>query len=88
MATTTVGVRLDRETQQRLEVLGKLRDRSPHYLMKSAIERFLDVEEALENERKVVKERWAKYELTGESVDHDDVKAWAASIHQGEDRIR
>ena len=33
------------------EALGKARDRSPHYLMKSAIKRFLEVEEALEAER-------------------------------------
>ena len=80
MANSTIGVRLSEETQRRLERLGKTKDRSPHYLMKAAIERFLDEEEALEAERKIVRERWERFELTGETVDHDEVKAWAATL--------
>ena len=80
MANSTMGVRLNDETRHRLEALGKARDRTPHYLMKAAVERFLDVEDALEAERQLVKSRWEKYELTGETVDHADVKAWAASL--------
>lgn len=85
MASSTMGVRLNEETKDRLEALGKARDRTPHYLMKAAVERFLEVEEALEAERKIVKSRWEKYELTGETVDHKDVKAWAASVRPSED---
>lgn len=80
MANATMGVRLSEETQQRLEALGKARDRSPHYLMKNAVERFLETEEALEAERQIVQSRWEKYELTGETVDHAEVEAWAASV--------
>jgi predicted transcriptional regulator len=80
MVNSTMGVRLSEDTQRRLEALGKLRDRTPHYLMKAAVERFLEVEEALEAERQLVKSRWQKYELTGEAVDHEDVKAWATSL--------
>ena len=80
MASATMGVRLNEKTQHRLEALGKARDRTPHYLMKTAIERFLEVEEALETERQIVKTRWEKFELTGEAVDHSDVEAWAASV--------
>ena len=80
MANSTMGVRLSEDIQHRLEALGKVRDRTPHYLMKSAVERFLEVEEALETERQLVKTRWQKFELTDETVDHADVKAWAASL--------
>jgi len=80
MPNSTVGVRLSDETQQRLERLGQARDRSPHYLMKAAIEQFLDREEALEAERQLVRERWARYELTGETVAHADVRTWAESL--------
>ncbi len=80
MANSTLGVRLNENTRYRLEALSKARDRTPHYLMKTAIERFLDVEEALESERQLVKSRWEKYELTGETVDQADVKAWADSL--------
>ena len=68
-------VRLSEETRIRLEALSKARDRTPHYLMKAAIERYLDAEESLEAERRLVWARWKKFELTGEAVDHEDVKA-------------
>ena len=80
MANSTMGVRLTEETQHRLETLGKARDRTPHYLMKSAIEQFLEVEEASEAEHQLVKSRWKEFELTGETIDHADVKAWVASL--------
>ena len=83
MANSTMGVRLNENTRHRLEALSKARDRTPHYLMKAAVERFLDVEEALESERQLVKSRWEKYELTGETVDHEDVKTWAANLNAG-----
>lgn len=84
MTRTTMGVRLTEETQHRLATLGKARDRSLHCLMKAAVERFLDTEEALESERELVKSRWEKYELSGETVDHADVESWAASIRSDE----
>ena len=68
-------VRLSEQTRNRLETLSKARDRTPHYLMKAAIERYLDTEETLEAERRVVLARWKKFELTGETVNHEDVKA-------------
>ena len=43
MTTNTMGVRLNKDIRHRLEALGKIRDRSPHYLMKEAIERYLDI---------------------------------------------
>ena len=37
MDTTTMGVKLDRETRDRLQKLGKARNRSAHWLMREAI---------------------------------------------------
>lgn len=80
MANSTIGVRLSEDTQQRLEKLGKAKDRSPHYLMKIAIEKFLDAEEADQAEYALTLERWNKFELTGETISHQDVTAWAANL--------
>ena len=76
MATNTLGVRLDDETQHRLKALGEARDRSPHYLMKEAVARYLDREEAELAELKLMNERWERYEITGEAIDHADVEKW------------
>jgi predicted transcriptional regulator len=54
--------------------------------MKAAIQQFLDREEALEVERQLVRERWARYELTGETVAHADVQAWAEALGQPGDQ--
>lgn len=80
MVKPTVGIRLDEQTQKRLKQLGDRRDRSPHYLMKEAVEVYLDREEEIEAERALLADRWEKYELTGESISHNDVKTWAKSL--------
>jgi len=80
MPNPTVAIRLDEETQDRLKTLGRLRDRSPHYLMREAVERYLTIEEAVEAERTLMRERWRRYELTGEALAHNDVKAWAERL--------
>lgn len=77
-------VRLSEDTRNRLEALSKARDRTPHYLMKAAIVRFLDAEEALEAERRLVLARWKKFELTGETANHEDVKALTSGFRTTE----
>ena len=77
-------VRLSEDTRNRLEALGKARDRTPHYLMKTAIERFVEAEETLEAERRLVLARWEKFELTGETVNHGDVKALTSGLQTSE----
>jgi predicted transcriptional regulator len=81
MAQSTVGLRLDGDIQKRLKSLGKLRDRSPHYLMKEAVEKYLASEEAIESEKKLMQSRWEQYELTGETVDHSNVKKWVSGLN-------
>jgi predicted transcriptional regulator len=80
MAASTTGLRLSEKTKARLDALGKARARSPHYLMNEAIERFLDQEEAVDAEWKIVKSRWERFELTGEALDHSEIEAWAAEL--------
>ena len=45
------GVKLDENTKQRLYTLGAVCERSPHWLMKTAILDYLDREEAYEGVR-------------------------------------
>lgn len=80
MTKSVTALRLTDKTKSRLEALSKTRDRSPHYLMTKAVEQYLDHEEAVEAERQLVRSRWEKFELTGEAIDHSDVKAWAANL--------
>jgi predicted transcriptional regulator len=74
--TSPLAVKLDDETRDRLQALGKLRDRSPRWLMRTAILEYLEREETYERERREDQERWERYLLTGEAVTHDLVTQW------------
>ena len=72
----TLGVKLDETTRKRLKALGELRNRSPHWLMKQAIEAYLDREERYEREKREDLEEWENYLLTGEAIPQEKVLAW------------
>ena len=74
--TKPVGVKLDDELQARLKALAERCERSPHWLMKKAICEFIDREEAAEQERQLLLERWNRYQETGESVPYKTVVKW------------
>jgi len=78
-AMTSKAVKLDDSTVDRLKVLGEIRQRSPHWLMKEAIRQFLDREEAAEQIRLDTLQRLAQYEADGKTISHDVVDAWLAS---------
>ncbi len=84
--SSTLGIKLDDQTRERLRALGELRDRSPHWLMKTAILEYLEREEAYEREKREDMERWERYQLTGEAVAHDAVKEWLEGIAAGQRR--
>lgn len=75
MTQKTVALRLDEDIQKRLQSLGKVRDRSPHYLMKEAVERYVSNEEAKEEEKRILQERWETYQLSDVSYTQDQVEA-------------
>ena len=80
MAGTTVGVKLDGETRERLQKLGSVRQRSAHWLMKEAIERFLDTEERYEREKAEDLARWERYVETGAAVPHEEATARLSAL--------
>lgn len=80
MATTTHGIKLDDETRERLRALSKLKDRSPHWLMKAAIQEYIEREEAAERERLEDRARWERYMRTGAFVANDEMMSWLDAL--------
>jgi predicted transcriptional regulator len=74
--STTIRLKLDETTRARLQRLGDTRDRSPHWLMKTAIREYLEREERIEQERLDDVQRWQRWVETGAHIDHDDMAAW------------
>lgn len=59
--STTMGVKLDDSVRERLKLLGATKDRSPHWLMKQAIQEYLAREETYEREKQEDLERWQRH---------------------------
>jgi len=75
MAATTVGVKLDEETRERLKKLGEARQRSSHWLMKEAVARYLDTEERFEREKAEDLARWQRFVETGAAIPQEEAAA-------------
>lgn len=86
MGSTTLGVKLDQETRDRLKRLGEAKDRAPHWLIKAAIIEYLGKEERAELERREDAERWERYQLTGHFVGNNDAMEWLDALAKGERR--
>ena len=83
----TQGIKLDEATKERLKTLGEARDRSPHWLMRTAILEYLEREEVREREKKEDSERWERYQLTGEFTSHQTIMDWLEGVAQGSDPV-
>ncbi len=84
MNSTTLGVKLDEQTRDRLKALAKIKDRAPHWLIKAALVEYLEREERVEQERREDAERWERYQLTGEVITHEAVTEWLDALARGE----
>lgn len=88
MSESTVGVKLDQQTRDRLRQLGYAKDRSTHWLMKEAVARYLDVEERYEREKAEDEARWLRYVDTGEAVPHTEVQTRIDQMISAADKRR
>ena len=73
MATS---VKLDDALKGRLQQLAGLRRRSPHWIMREAIEQYVAREEAREGFRREANESWAAYQDDGLHLTGGEVRAW------------
>ena len=76
MSSTTMGVKLDEQTRERLKALGEARRRSAHWLMREAIRENLNREEAAERRNLEADEAWAEYQRAGQLVGNEAMTAW------------
>ena len=72
----TVSVKLEDAMRERIRHLAEARDRSPHWVMRQAIEQYVEREEKLEAFRQDTLKAWAEYQETGLHVTGDEALAW------------
>lgn len=76
-------IKLDEDTNYRINNLAQKRDRSPHYIMQIAIADFLEREEKIEKFREDAQSAYDEYALTGEYIAHSDADEWLNKLENG-----
>ena len=81
--TTPVSVRLDESIKARMQELAGQRRRPAHWLMREAIEQYLDREEKRQAFLQTGKDAWEHYQATGQHVNGEEADAWLAQLETG-----
>lgn len=74
-----MAVKMEPALRRRLQALGEVRRRTPHWLMCEAIRLYVEREEQVEQGKVEARERLARYDATGEFVADEDVEGWLKS---------
>jgi len=82
---STTSLKLDVEIKERVQRLALARRRSPHWLMREAIEEYVEREEKRERFRRDALAAWAHYQTTGLHVTAEEADAWLAKLEAGKD---
>ena len=83
--TTTTSLKLDARTKDRLQSLAKARDRKPHYLLREAVQQYVEREEKRERVRQEALATWNDFQASGLHVTAEVADAWLAKLEAGED---
>lgn len=79
----TQAIKLDDETNNRLKVLARQRNRSVHWLLRDALQRYLAEEERYEREKAEDLAEYEDYLLTGKAISNDVVASWLNELASG-----
>jgi len=77
---TNLTVKLNVDERHRLKVLADAKKRTPHFLMKEAIQRYIADEEAEQMAVKIAIASVEHYKQTGLHVSLDEVRTWAKAV--------
>jgi predicted transcriptional regulator len=80
---STTSLKLDYEIKKRVKQLAVARRRSPHWLMREAIEEYVSREERREQFRQNALAAWEHYQTTGLHVTAEEADAWLAKLEAG-----
>lgn len=84
-ALRAVSIKIDEDTKVRVKRLADARQRTPHWLMREAINQYLEREEKREAFRQDTLKAWESYRATGLHVTAEEADAWLNQLEQGND---
>jgi predicted transcriptional regulator len=80
---STTSLKLDDTVKKRVQRLASVRRRSPHWLMREAIEEYVEREEKREGFRQDALAAWDHYQTTGLHVTAEEADTWMAKLEAG-----
>lgn len=84
-AARPVSVKLDPEIKARIDRLAQARQRSTHWMMREAIQQYVEREEKQEAYRQAGMKAWNDYQATGQHVTMEEADDWLAKLEAGDD---
>jgi len=88
MQTTVVrpvAIKIDEDTRARVKRLADARQRTPHWLMREAIQQYVEREEQREALRQETLKAWENYRANGLHITAEEADAWLGQLEQGKD---
>lgn len=82
--STTTSLKLEPETRRRIQQLAAAQRRTPHWLMREAIEQYLQREEYIQKSRQEALTAWVNYQATGRHLTAEEADSWLARLEAGE----
>ena len=87
MTTTAVAIKIDQKTKERYKKLARIKDRSAHWMMREAINQYVDrEEEKRESFRRDAVNSWNEYQETGLHATGDEVIQWLNTWGTGDEK--
>jgi len=83
--TSATSVKLDSEMKERVQRLAVARRRSPHWVLREAIEQYMEREEKRERFRQDALAAWTHYRTTGLHLTAGEADKWLARLEAGKD---
>jgi len=84
-ASITTSLKLDPQVKERVQQLAATRRRSSHWLMRQAIDQYLEREEKTEQMHQDALAAYEDFKKTGLHVTAEEADAWLAKLEAGED---
>ena len=81
-----LGIRLDEQLEDRLNILAQRTQRSKSFLAKAALLRYIEEEERRHYENELSIARWEEYQETDETVSHEAMTDWLESWGTDQER--
>lgn len=82
---STTSLKLDAKTKSRVQQLAAARRRTPHWIMREAVEQYVEREERRERLRQDALAAWSHYQTTGLHLTAGEADAWLERLEAGED---